>query len=46
MKNWKYSLLLLGGIGISNIGGWVYLIALNLIILNETGSPLAFAGVV
>ena len=43
MKNWKYSLLLLGGIGISNIGGWVYLIALNLIILNETGSPLAIA---
>ncbi|WKA50800.1 MFS transporter [Planococcus liqunii] len=43
MKNWKYSLLLLGGIGISNIGGWVYLIALNLIILNETGSPLAVA---
>lgn len=43
MKNWKYSLLLLGGIGISNIGAWVYLIALNLIILNETGSPLAIA---
>ncbi|WP_161519929.1 MFS transporter [Bacillus cereus] len=43
MKNWKYPLLLLGGIGISNIGGWVYMIALNLIILNETGSPLAIA---
>ncbi|WP_223637005.1 MFS transporter [Planococcus sp. 4-30] len=43
MKNWKYFLLLLGGIGISNIGAWVYLIALNLIILNETGSPLAIA---
>lgn len=43
MKNWKYSLLLLSGIGISNIGSWVYLIALNLIILNETGSPLAIA---
>ncbi|ANU11064.1 MFS transporter [Planococcus antarcticus DSM 14505] len=43
MKNWKYSLLLLGDIGISNIGGWVYLIALNLIILNETGSPLAIS---
>ncbi|ALS78744.1 permease [Planococcus kocurii] len=43
MKNWKYSFLLLGGIGISNIGSWVYLIALNLIILNETGSPLAIA---
>ncbi|KOF08952.1 permease [Planococcus glaciei] len=43
MKIWKYFLLLLGGIGISNIGAWVYLIALNLIILNETGSPLAIA---
>ena len=43
MSNWKYPLLLLGGIGISNIGGWVYLIALNLIILNETDSPFAVA---
>lgn len=38
---WKYSLLLLFGIGISNIGAWVYLIALNLIVLNLTGSALA-----
>ncbi|TQR14628.1 MFS transporter [Psychrobacillus soli] len=43
MTRWKYLLMLLGGIGISNVGGWVYLIALNLIILNETGSPLAIA---
>ncbi|MFS0749373.1 MFS transporter [Oceanobacillus sp. 1P07AA] len=43
MSNWKYPILLLGGIGISNIGGWVYLIALNLVILNETGSPFAVA---
>ncbi|MDI7741246.1 MFS transporter [Lysinibacillus fusiformis] len=43
MSSCKYSLLLLGGIGISNVGAWVYLIALNLIILNETGSPLAIA---
>ncbi|WP_313893541.1 MFS transporter [Psychrobacillus sp.] len=43
MSRWKYPLMLLGGIGISNVGGWVYLIALNLIILNETGSPLAIA---
>ncbi len=40
---WKYPVLLLGGIGISNVGAWVYLIALNLIVLNETGSPLAVA---
>lgn len=43
MPKWKYPLMLLGGIGISNVGGWIYLIALNLIILNETGSPLAIA---
>lgn len=43
MSRWKYPLMLLGGIGISNVGAWVYLIALNLIILNETGSPLAIA---
>ncbi|WP_353626049.1 MFS transporter [Bacillus sp. JCM 19041] len=41
MSSRRNPLLLLSGIGISNIGGWVYLIALNLIILNETGSPLA-----
>ncbi|UPW85273.1 MFS transporter [Lysinibacillus sp. Ag94] len=43
MSRWKYPLILLGGIGISNVGAWVYLISLNLIILNETGSPLAIA---
>ena len=43
MSSWKYSWMLLGGIGISNVGAWVYLIALNLIILNETGSSLAIA---
>ncbi|WP_078393798.1 MFS transporter [Shouchella patagoniensis] len=43
MSSWRNPLLLLTGIGVSNIGGWVYLIALNLIVLNETGSPLAVA---
>ncbi len=43
MFKWKYPFILLGGIGISNVGAWVYLIALNLIILNKTGSPLAIA---
>lgn len=38
---WKNPLLLLFGIGVSNIGAWVYLIALNLIILEMTGSALA-----
>ena len=35
--------MLLAGIGISNVGAWIYLIALNLIILEMTGSPLAVA---
>lgn len=38
---WKNPLLLLSGIGISNLGAWIYLIALNLIVLDMTGSPLA-----
>lgn len=38
---WKYPSLLLLGIGISNLGAWIYLIALNLIVLKLTGSPLA-----
>jgi MFS family permease len=43
VKSWKYRLLLLFGIGVSNIGDWIYLIALNLIVLNTTHSPLAVA---
>ncbi|KAA0955879.1 MFS transporter [Sporosarcina sp. ANT_H38] len=43
VKSWKYPSMLLAGIGISNVGGWIYLIALNLIILEKTGSPLAVA---
>ncbi|MGG3915296.1 MFS transporter [Rossellomorea vietnamensis] len=43
MKKWKDPLLLLSGIGISSIGGWIYLIALNLIVLDEWGSPVAVA---
>ncbi|WLR47258.1 MFS transporter [Halobacillus litoralis] len=42
-RSWKYSFLLLSGIGLSNIGDWIYLIALNLIVLEMTGSPLAVA---
>ncbi|QHE60165.1 MFS transporter [Rossellomorea vietnamensis] len=41
MKKWKDPMLLLSGIGISSIGGWIYLIALNLIVLDEWGSPVA-----
>ncbi|MFP7735882.1 MFS transporter [Priestia aryabhattai] len=48
MKNkllsWKYPFLLLFGIGTSNIGDWIYLIALNLMMLDMTNSPLAVSG--
>lgn len=41
MSNWKYPGLLLLGVGVSNIGAWVYFIALNLIVLERTGSAFA-----
>lgn len=43
VESWKYPSILLFGIGVSNVGAWIYLIALNLIILEMTGSPLAVA---
>ncbi|OPA79204.1 MFS transporter [Paenibacillus selenitireducens] len=41
LENWKYPSILLLGIGISNIGSWIYFIALNLIVLDMTKSPFA-----
>ncbi|MEL3971999.1 MFS transporter [Rossellomorea oryzaecorticis] len=38
---WKDPFLLLMGIGLSNVGAWIFLIALNLIVLDEAGSALA-----
>ncbi|WP_147805195.1 MFS transporter [Alkalicoccus halolimnae] len=43
LESWKYPLILLLGIGVSNLGAWVYLIALNLLVFDITGSPLAVA---
>lgn len=43
-EDWKVPFVLLFGVGLSNLGGWIYLIALNLIVLDMTGSPLAVAG--
>ncbi|WP_318614960.1 MFS transporter [Sporosarcina sp. YIM B06819] len=43
VASWKYPSILLFGIGVSNVGAWIYLIALNLIILEMTSSPLAVA---
>ncbi|RCW73257.1 MFS transporter [Saliterribacillus persicus] len=42
-EKWKYPVILLLGIGVSNIGAWVYLLALNLIVFESTGSALAVA---
>lgn len=44
MGAWKNPLLLIAGIGISYLGNWIYLIALNISILNLTGSATAVAG--
>lgn len=44
MKSWKYPLFLISGIGISYLGNWIYLVALNISILNLTGSAAAVAG--
>jgi len=39
--NWKFPILYLCSVGIANIGGWIYLLAINLMVLEITGSPLA-----
>ncbi|MFB9329425.1 MFS transporter [Paenibacillus aurantiacus] len=44
IETWKYPAILLFGIGIANISGWIYFIALNLIVLKATGSALAVSG--
>ncbi|MBG9501585.1 permease [Bacillus thuringiensis] len=43
LKDWKYPLLLLSGVGIANLGAWIYLIALNVLVYNMGGSALAVA---
>lgn len=44
MKGWKNPILLILGIGISNIGNWIYFVAINLLVLKLTGSAAAIAG--
>ncbi|MGM9925619.1 MAG: MFS transporter [Bacillus sp. (in: firmicutes)] len=44
MTTWRQPILLLSGIGISYLGNWIYLIALNISILDLTGSAAAVAG--
>ncbi|WP_377865537.1 MFS transporter [Bacillus sp. R86525] len=43
LEDWKYPLLLLSGVGIANLGAWVYLIALNILVYNMGDSALAVA---
>ncbi|WP_211747182.1 MFS transporter [Paenibacillus sp. Marseille-Q4541] len=43
-NHWWGKGILLGSIGISRIGDFIYLIAINILILNMTGSPAAVAG--
>ncbi|MGE6598828.1 MFS transporter [Bacillus proteolyticus] len=43
LEDWKYPLLLLSGVGIANLGAWIYLIALNVLVYNMDGSALAVA---
>ncbi|MBT2687639.1 MFS transporter [Bacillus sp. ISL-47] len=42
--NWKLASLLLTGIGISRLGDFIYLIAINLLVYEMTGSAAAVAG--
>jgi MFS family permease len=45
MNSWKNPFFLITGIGVSYLGNWIYLIALNLAILDLTGSAAAVAGI-
>ena len=45
MRFFKQYGVLLGGLGFSNLGNWIYLIALNLAVWHLTHSPAAVAGI-
>lgn len=44
LKSWKEPALLLASIGISSIGDFIYLVAINIIVYQLTGSAAAVAG--
>ncbi|WP_238378786.1 MFS transporter [Halalkalibacillus sediminis] len=44
MKNWKHAWLLLGSVGISSIGNFIYLVSINILVYQMTGSAAAVAG--
>src|SRR5690625_7059081 len=43
-KGWKQPLILLSSIGISSIGDFIYLVAINIMVYQLTGSDTAVAG--
>lgn len=43
MKEWKSPALLLTGLGLSSLGDFIYLVAINLLVLKMTGSAAAVA---
>jgi MFS family permease len=43
-ENRKVLAIYLSAVGIANIGGWIYLLAINLLVFERTGSALAVAG--
>ncbi|WP_146551433.1 MFS transporter [Rummeliibacillus sp. SL167] len=45
MRSWKKYSLLFIGIGTSYLGNWIYLVALNILVLNMTNSAAAVAGI-
>ncbi|MFJ8520097.1 MFS transporter [Lysinibacillus xylanilyticus] len=44
LEAWRYPAIVLFSIGVSSVGSWIYFIALNLIVLNLTGSAIAVSG--
>ncbi|GAB0170039.1 MFS transporter [Lysinibacillus sp. CTST325] len=44
LEAWRYPAILLFSIGVSSVGSWIYFIALNLIVLNLSGSAIAVSG--
>lgn len=45
LSRWKYPFLLLASISISSIGNFIYLVAINIIVYQITGSAAAVAGI-
>ncbi|AYC30079.1 MFS transporter [Paenisporosarcina cavernae] len=43
-RNWRVLTVYLSAVGIANIGSWIYLLTMNLLVFERTGSALAVAG--